>query len=280
VAAPNITNTPRSYQGSLGYSWQVTEALGVNIEGVNVDYHDLPFRSRANIDPATGAHPFPQFGNFRIWESNGTGTYRGLNLGVRYRMSNQLSVQGFYTLSKATGITLAGADEFRLTDVTYQPDLRGARDASIDPSNPLCGRCTGPLNTDARHRVSLGAVYLAPWQINVAAMFRYHSGTPFLITEPFTTNRQIFLPPGVSINSGRTGSFEQFDLRLSKTFTLYKSVAIEGIAEVFNLFNAKNPAEYDGVVGTRGFGQPTVFAGGDPAQGEQRLVQLGVRLTF
>jgi len=280
VAAPNITNTPRSYQGSLGYSWQVNDALGVNIEGVDVEYHDLPFRSRANINPATGAPTFPQFGNFRIWESNGTGTYRGLNLGLRYRWSNKLTVQGFYTLSKATGITLAGADEFRLTDVQYQPDLRGARDASIDPANPLCGRCTGPLNTDARHRISLGAVYLAPWQINVAAMFRYHSGTPFMITEPFVTNRQIFLPPGVGLNSGRTGSFEQFDLRLSKQFTLYKSVAIEGIAEVFNLFNAKNPAEYNGVVGTRTFGQPQVFAGGDPAQGEQRLVQLGVRLSF
>jgi len=281
VAAPNITNTPRSYQGSLGYSWQVNDALGVNIEGVDVEYHDLPFRSRANIDPTDLSHPFPQFGNFRIWESGGHGYYRGLNLGVRYRLSGKLTVQGFYTLSKADGITLAGADEFRLTDVTYQPDLRGARDASIDPPNPLCGRCTGPLNTDARHRVSLGAVYLAPWQINVAAMFRYHSGTPFMITEPFNlTNRMIFLPPGTGLNAGRAGSFEQFDLRLSKTFTLYKSVAIEGIAEVFNLFNAKNPANYNGVLGTATFGQPSVFAGGAPTQGEQRLLQLGVRLTF
>jgi outer membrane receptor protein involved in Fe transport len=280
VAAPNLSNTPRSYQGSLGYSWQVNDALGLNIEGVDIEYHDLPFRSRANIDPATGNPIFTQFGNFRVWESDATGTYRGLNLGLRYRLGSKLTVQGFYTLSKATGITLAGADEFRLTDVQYQPDLRGARDASIDPGDPLCGRCTGPLNTDARHRVSLGAVYLAPWQINVAAMFRYHSGTPFMITEPFLTSREIILPPGVGLNSGRTGSFEQFDLRLSKTFTIYKSVAIEGIAEVFNLFNAKNPAEYNGVVGTATFGQPAVFAGGDPAQGEQRLVQLGVRLSF
>jgi hypothetical protein len=281
VAAPNLSNTPRSYQGSLGYSIQVNDSLGLNIEGVDVEYRDLPFRSRANIDPATGNPAFPQFANFRVWESDATGQYRGVNLGLRYRLSGKLTIQGFYTLSKATGITLAGADEFRLTDVQYQPDLRGARDASIDPGDPLCGRCTGPLNTDARHRVSLGAVYLAPWQINVAAMFRYHSGTPFMITEPFNlTNRQIFLPPGVGLNTGRTGSFEQFDLRLSKTFTLYKSVAIEGIAEVFNLFNAKNPAGYNGVVGTATFGQPSVFAGGSPAQGENRLLQLGVRLSF
>lgn len=281
VAAPDLTDTPRSYQGSLGYSWQVNDALGLNIEGVDVEYRDLPFRFRANIDPATGEPDFPQFANFRIWESGATATYRGVNLGLHLRLSSKLTVQGFYTLSKATGITLAGADEFRLTDVTYQPDLRGARDASIDPADPLCGACSGPLNTDARHRVSLGAVYQAPWQINLAAMFRYHSGTPYMITEPFNvTNREIFLPAGVGLNSGRTGSFEQLDLRLSKEIPLFKSVSIEGIAEVFNVFNAKNPAEYNGVVGTPGYGQPSVFAGGDPAQGEQRLVQLGVRLSF
>ena len=280
VAAPNLSDTPRSYQGSLGYSWQISEGLGINVEGVDVEYRDLPYRSRANIDPATGDALFPQFANFRIWEANGFATYRGLNLGFHYRLNNKLTLQGFYTLSSATGNVLAGADEFRLTDVTYQPDLRGARDASIDPLDPTCSACSGPLNTDARHRVSFGAVWLAPWQINVAAMFRYHSGTPYMITEPFASNREIVLPPGVGLNSGRTGSFEQFDLRLSKTIAIYQSLSIEGIAEVFNVFNSTNPAEYNGVVGTAGFGQPTVFAGGDPAQGEQRLVQLGVRLSF
>src|SRR5260370_30802039 len=98
--------------------------------------------------------------------------------------------------------------------------------------------------------------------------------------EPFLTNRIIILPPGTGLNAGRTGSFEQFDLRLSKTVTLYKSVAIEGIAEVFNLFNAKNPANYNGDVSTATFGQPSVFAGADPAPGEQRLVPLGLPLSF
>jgi hypothetical protein len=286
VASPSVTKTPRSYQGSLGYSWQVNESLGLNIEGVDVEYRNLPFRFRANVIPNTGTaeHPagpaFPQFANFRIWTGDGKAHYRGVNLGFHLRMSNKLTVQGFYTLSKATGNTLAGADEFRLTPVELQSDLRGARDASIDPADPLCGRCSGPLFTDARHRVSFGAVYLAPWDINVAAMFRYHSATPYMITEPFLTNRQIFLPPGTGLNAGRGASFEQFDLRLSKDIKIWSSVAIEGIAEVFNLFNAKNPANFDGVVGTANFGKPAVFAGGDPTQGEQRLVQLGVRLHF
>jgi hypothetical protein len=42
---------------------------------------------------------------------------------------------------------------------------------------------------------------------------------------------------------------------------------------VFNLFNAKNES------GFRSDGTPSRFAG-DPAQGEQRLAQLGLRVTF
>jgi hypothetical protein len=282
VASPSITDTPRSQQGSLGYSWQVSEALGLNIEAVDIEYRNLPFRFRANVVPGStdGTPAFTQFGNFRIWEGGGRGTYRGLNLGAHVRLSNKFTLQGFYTLSKATGITLAGADEFRLTAVEYQRTLSGARDASIDPANPLCARCTGPLDTDARHRVSFGAVYLGPWDINLAAMFRYHSATPYMVIERFASNRQIILPPGVGLNAGRGASFEQFDLRLSKDLKLFSTVGIEGIAEVFNLFNAKNPANYNGLINLANFGQPRVYAGGDPQQGEQRLVQLGVRVHF
>src|SRR5262249_47278661 len=156
---PNlVSKTPRSYQGSLGYSWQVNEALGLNIEAVDVEYRDIPFRFRANIDPATLQPLFAQFpGNFRVWTNGGRNTYRGPNLGFHLRLpGSKLPRQGFSPSPKATGIPLAGADEFRIPDRQYQPALR--RDTSVNPSNPLCGACTGPLDTDARHRVTFGAV--------------------------------------------------------------------------------------------------------------------------
>ena len=40
-------------------------------------------------------------------------------------------------MSKITGNVLAGADEFRLTAVEYQPDLAIGRDVSVNPLNPL-----------------------------------------------------------------------------------------------------------------------------------------------
>jgi hypothetical protein len=212
-------------------------------------------------------------------------------------------LQGFYTLSKAKGTVLAGADEFRLTDVTFQPDLRAARDVSVNPTNPVCASCSGPLNTDARHRLTLGATYIGPWGFNAAAMFRYRSGLPFLIHDdglgsaaPGGTNFgfHIALPPGVSVNSGRGPSFEQLDLDLSKDINIWSTVKLQIIAQVFNVFNAKNAAGLDGLIATHtidpvthvvttlpnpDFGKPSTFAG-DSLQGEQRLVQLGARLSF
>jgi hypothetical protein len=45
------------------------------------------------------------------------------------------------------------------------------------------------------------------------------------------------------------------------------------MAEVFNLFNAKNGTAFDS------FGNTFAYAG-DPGQGEQRLIQLGGRIRF
>ncbi|MFL6263519.1 MAG: TonB-dependent receptor domain-containing protein [Thermoanaerobaculia bacterium] len=290
VASPNIA-TPYSRQASLGYSWQVNDWLGLNFEGVSIDYRDIPYRFRANpVDPSTKtptspAHRrFSQFGNFRLWVGNGKADYDGVNFSFRARATDKLEVLGFYTYSKARGNVLAGADEFRLTDAGYEPAFRGARDVSANPLNPLCGVCVGPLNTDARHRVTLSLVYQAPWGINVSSMYRYRSATPFTYFTAADPNGDGFhfdLLPGDSVNSRRGHAFSQLDLRLSKIFNI-GPVGLELIGEVFNLFNEKNPANYTVVfdnagnpIGTK----PTAFAG-DLGQGEQRLAQLGVRIRF
>jgi len=77
------------------------------------------------------------------------------------------------------------------------------------------------------------------------------------------------------------------NLRLSKSFRLGGgSSRVEAIAEVFNLLNAKNPSIplTTRRLGTTGaplssFMQPTAYAG-DFGQPEQRVGQIGFRLTF
>jgi hypothetical protein len=285
VASPTLA-TPYSRQGSLGFSTEITRGFAVTVDVVNIAYRDIPYRFRAN--PNTGPDQprrFPDFANFRLWQGDGFADYWGGNLGVRARLfSDKLTLQGFYTLSRIRGNVLAGADEFRLTDVNYQPDLRIGRDVSACPLDPGAPACVGPLNTDARHRVTIAATYTAPADVVVSGMFRYHSATPLFIYSGQDLNGDGFridLPPGVSeVNSGRTHAFAQLDLRASKDFRFgRRGAGFEILAEVFNVFNAKNPTGYVGNMSAANFGQPTSYAG-DPLQGEQRLAQLSLRLHF
>ena len=282
VASPTLA-TPYSRQGSLGFSAEVTPWLGMSVDLVTVDYRDIPFRFRINTLTPSGDLRFPQFGNFRLWYGKGVADYDGGNVGVRARVTDKLTLQGFYTLSRTRGNVLSGADEFRLTNLNYQPDLRVGRDVSVNPLDPLCGACVGPLNTDARHRVTLGATWSLPYDFVVAGLFRYRSATPYLIYAGQDLDGDGFpldLPPGVDeVNAGRGHSFAQLDLRASKVFRFGKGVGLEVLAEVFNVFNAKNPAGFVGNQAAGNLGEATTFAG-DPLQGEQRLAQLGMRLRF
>jgi outer membrane receptor protein involved in Fe transport len=283
VASPTLA-TPKAEQASIGYSHQLTPWLAVTVDLVHIEYSDLPFRFRANpIDPATGQRLFPQFGNFRLWQGGGSADYDGINLGVRGRLADRFELQGFYTYSEAEGNIIAGADEFRLTAGEHQPDLGAAPDVSVDPLNPFCSRCFGPLNVDARHRVTFSGLYRAPFEIQLGAMFRYRSALPYTVHAGVDLNRDGFnldLPADVPhVNSARGASISQLDLRVSRDFSLGDRVTVALIAEMFNVFDEENPVRFVGNRSAPNFGQPTAFAG-DPGQGEQRQTQLGVRFRF
>ncbi len=66
---------------------------------------------------------------------------------------------------------------------------------------------------------------------------------------------------------------------LSKIFHIKDAARIEGVFEVFNLFNAENPDKFRGDLDSATFGTNTAFAG-DPKQGDQRLAQIGFRIEF
>ncbi|HXT22741.1 MAG TPA: TonB-dependent receptor [Thermoanaerobaculia bacterium] len=287
VASPKQA-TPYSDQVSLGYSWQVNDHLGLSADAIWAEYRDIPYRFRynskldANGNPQAGFRfPTTIFAtNARMWMGDGEASYKGLNLSVRYRQQ-KFELQGFYTLSEAEGNVLAGADEFRLGATSFQSDYQS--DRSIDSRNPKCDRCFGPLYTDARHKLTFGAIYNAPWGIKTAAFFRYRSAQPYNLLASTATGgfRDVngdgfsgdIEPSAPHVNSERGDSFQQLDIRVSKDFVFGGDFGIELLAEMFNVFDEKNPAVFDR------FGAAHAYAG-DPLQGEQRLWQFGARVHF
>jgi hypothetical protein len=118
-------------------------------------------------------------------------------------------------------------------------------------------------------------------QLNAAGAVNGGLGSPF---------------PLVSNNARFNDTFNSFDLRLSREFHLGERFTLQGIGEVFNLFNKTNilgssNANYSGYFNvlvpdqsnanlSSAFGRPTGTAGGVFGSGGPRAFQLAARLVF
>jgi hypothetical protein len=302
VVSPRLEQ-PYTYQASLGWAHQLSAAQAVTVDYVRVDGRDLNMRLRPNtvvngqrflaglpIQPASNA--------FRTALSKGRSRYEALIAAWRRRMSRGLDVNASYTLAKATSDVGSAYDDLAQNIVQ---DIR-------DPFGPV--QDAPSTRTDARHRVTISAIVEAPWDIKVSPIFFYRSALPVHTFEGIDLNADSIVNdktalayrytglndngtatfeedgPCETVNCSRRAPFSQLNLRVSKAFPLGGAARIEAIAEVFNLFNAKNPSipltsqrRSPSGAPLASFMQPTAFAG-DFQQSEQRVGQLGFRITF
>ena len=177
----------------------------------------------------------------------------------------------------------------------------------------------GPAaRTDARHKVSLSAVFQLPWGIYASPVFRYRSALPLHIWTGYDVNadgvsndiyptafklnerRRRSAYPSYeeigaceTVNCGRGAALSTFNLRVSKVFRLPHGMNIEAIAEGLQPLQRDQPELRDrrgrvgGVLHGHGgqsppnavFMKPTAYSG-DAGQPEQRVGQIGFRFTF
>ena len=294
---------PYTKQTNVGWAQELSNSTALSVDYVNVRGEDLSIRFRAN-QLVNGVRRYgdlalrPNTAAQRYAVSKGFSDYNALIIGLRRRMTNGLDATASYTLANATSIIGTANDEL---DQNFIQDVsRPFADVQNAPSS----------RTDARHRLSLSAIVQAPWGIQVAPIFMYRSALPIQSFEGIDRNgdgnnnditAMAYRYTGVNdqgvaefeedgacetVNCSRKSPFAQMNLRVSKPFRLGGRARIEAIAEIFNLFNAKHPAfplttrrlSATGSALTS-FMQPTAFAG-DFQQPEQRVGQLGFRLTF
>ena len=308
VAAPGIEQ-PWTSQTSAGWSHELTPTTVVDIDYVHIKGTDLGVRWPLNTRINGGARRYADLAlnpaNPTMNMSVGASKFDGVNFGVRRRMDKNISLNAWYSLSKATGLGGLGLDE--LTTNLVQ-----------DSFHPYADDQWGPAaRTDARHKITLSAVIQLPYGIYASPVFRYRSALPLHNWQGYDLNADgvsndmyttAFKFTGIddkgvpsykdigaceTVNCGRGAALSQFNLRVSKVFNLPGGMHVEAIAEGFNLFNAINPnfpvgaasasAFYTGTaanhVANTVFMKPTLYAG-DAGQPEQRVGQLGFRFTF
>jgi hypothetical protein len=203
-----------------------------------------------------------------------------------------------YTLAKATSDVGTAYDEI-------------VQNLVQDVRNPFADVQDGPsTRTDARHRVTLSAIIEAPWGIRVSPIYMRRSALPTHSFEGLDLNAdgnvndrtaRAYRFTGLNddgtaayeemgdcetVNCSRRAPFSQLNLRVSRAFPVWGQVRVEAIGELFNALNATNAfiplttARLSSAgAPLASFMQPTAFAG-DFQQPEQRVGQLGFRITF
>jgi hypothetical protein len=302
VLSPRI-GQPYTYQSSIGWVHELDAASVATVDYIAVDGRDLNIRLRPNV-LVNGRRYLGDLGlqpngfGIRTAISKGESRYDAVTFGYRRRLSRGIDANAWYSLSKSTSDIGSASDELDQNLVQNILDPFGAvQDA---PS----------MRTDGRHRATISAIVEAPYGFTVSPIFMYRSGLPVHTFEGLDLNADgnandktalaykytglndngtaTFKEDGSceTVNCSRRAPFSQLNLRVSRSFGLGHGARIEAIGEVFNLLNAKNPfipltsrRLLNATTPNTGFMQPTAFAG-DAQQPEQRVGQVGFRITF
>jgi hypothetical protein len=128
-----------------------------------------------------------------------------------------------------------------------------------------------------RHTLRVNGIYELPWGLFVSGILRYGSGnyTSIVGGNPLGAAGVNRVRPDLTIiprNTFKLDPVHAFDARISKTIRLGGNLRLEGIAEMFNLFNAASYG-YNTIEGSATYGQRE-------SASRPRAGQVAVKLTF
>jgi hypothetical protein len=277
TALPEYVQLPRTWETSIGLERQLGNTASVEADYVySQGRHEKDVVDNVNLlfDQNTGANldfrvrtnrPFPNWGVVSMNTHTGRSAYHGLVTGFTKRFSRGWQASASYTLS---GLWSADSRPFSgLHMVTF-------------PTAPDLGGQWGFSETDQRHR----AVFSAIWQVGhgfqVSGMHYLGAG----IRQPHnyggdlrntgaTFSGRLRADGSITpLNDILAPTQNRTDLRIQQRITLNRRFAIDGIAEVFNMFDRPNWA-----IGTQE-NVPSQFLRHTNAQ--YRTAQFGFRVTF
>ena len=272
--------TPYSYQTSIGLQRQLGPAMAVEADYVFNGGRKLTVNRNINLgfDPVTGANfpatdyahnPWPDFGVIQSTLTTGRQNLHALQTAFTKRFSEGWQLSGTYTLSwlyDADGPPYSGWEPVSFAVV---PDL--ANDYSL-------------AATDQRHRAVLNGIWQLPYGFQVSGLYFYGSGMRFGVSCG-GDRRQTGDGAGRLCADGTILPRNSFvgqpvhraDMRFMRKFDLPGSVALDGMVEVFNVFNHENFGSYVTDRSNARYGEPQQNTNVAYAP---RTVQLGIRLVF
>jgi carboxypeptidase family protein/TonB-dependent receptor-like protein len=297
IAPPNA-ETPYSYQASIGMQRQIGATMGVSVDySYNGTRKDRVQNYNINLsfDPATGLNypftdisrrPYPEWAQVPMDIFGGWNNYHGLETSFTKRFNNRWQAAATY-----------GVSVFR--DGVPQPWSGVMNPVPFTLQEPL-GEEYGFAATDQRHRAVFNGIWQIGYGFQLSGLYFFGSGQRYstyyggdalntggtgapnnpALGNPSTgaRARPASVGGGATPRNGIVGDpIHRVDVRLQKRFTLIGRSNIDGMLEVFNLFNHANYGSYTAIQSSPQYGQPSF----NPNVAYQpRMVQLGFRFAF
>jgi len=228
-------------------------------------------------------NPVGGFSDVYLVKTDGWGYYRGLSFTLRKSWSEQAGIMGNITYSKSQDTGSFERGTYTSASGNFSSELGASQTA--DPQNPASNFGLG--DNDRTFVVNVVAYFPTVLGVQASIRMLFQSGLPYSAYDVNDTNKDGManhFAPGNSRNDLRQPSYTQFDLRLSRSFAVYKKLSVEGIVDVYNLFNK---ADFT-VPSPNGYIYNTAAGGANPAFGQlanvdknhTRELQLGIRAKF
>jgi len=214
--------------------------------------------------------PYPNWGIVNMLYSDQESEYHGLQTALNKRFSKRWQATATYTLSGIWDMTPCGFEGLGRKIETCPKDVTERSLAT----------------TDQRHRATVNGIWSLPYDFQLSGLYFYGSGARF--NTVYGGDRRLL---GVS-PSGRLGPnnalaprndfvgkpLHRVDIRVLKRVNLGGSAKLDGILEVFNLFDHSNFGSY-----STNLSVPASY--GLPVQNTNvayspRIMQLGFRFVF
>ena len=224
--------------------------------------------------------------------------YRGVQLDVTKRFSNNWSLLASYLWSKLDGNYDGEFAPFTQPRGTADPNISAAYDYyEFFTNGQDLSRITntGLLSNDRRSQFKVSGIYVAPFKLSVGLAAYYRTGTPLTrygFSNAYSRYEFFLTPRGAE---GRVPADYEADLHLGYPLAL-GPVTVNFLVDVFNLLNAQRAIVLDERYNTSEFDDASYVCGSKPGSDDEkrcnsyygkpifrtspRQLRLGVRVSF
>jgi hypothetical protein len=285
---------PYSDQASFGMQRLLTDSMSLDVDYVYNANRAMLVTMNANLayNPDTGytypysdltLRPYPAWGDVNVRRTIGESNYHALQVGFTRRMKDHWQASATYLLSGQWNLQnapVAGPGCQYVT--TLGPNGEPRCDVPVNLHPSLVEEWY--LSGDQRNRFTFNGIWEIGYGFQASGLYLYGDNgyaTPTSgvdVLQGGTTNTRV-KPDGTLIarNSFDLPSMHRIDLRLQRRFRLGGKLSVDGIAEVFNVFNHANYASFVTNQSNAKYGQPTESVN---VAYQPRMLQLGFRASF